>query len=77
MSPFISIFISALLFAVTLPGHRQGGLIFLAFVTLAGLFYGYVYHRTKRLEAAIFVHFLVNLTHFLFFSYPMAATLGR
>lgn len=77
MSPYISIFISALLFAVALPGHRQGGLIFLAFVTLAGLFYGYVYHRTKRLEAAMFVHFFVNLAHFLLFSYPMAATIGK
>jgi membrane protease YdiL (CAAX protease family) len=77
MTPFISIFISALLFAVALPGHRQGGLHFMAFVTLAGMFYGYVYHRTKRLEAAMFVHFFVNLIHFLLFSYPMAATLGK
>lgn len=74
MSPFIPIFISALLFALLLPGHVQGGPTFIAFATLSGLFYGYAYHRTHRLESAILVHFLVNLSHFLFFSYPMLAS---
>jgi len=73
LSPFFPIIISALLFAVALPGHRQGGLIFIAFTTLAGLFYGYAYHHTKRLESALLVHFTVNAVHFLLFSYPMLA----
>lgn len=73
ISPFIPILISALLFAVLLPGHRQGGPVYMAFVTLAGIFYGYAYHRTNRLESAIWVHFLLNLYHFLAFSYPMVA----
>jgi len=73
LSPFFPIFISALLLAVALPGHRQGGLIFIAFATVAGLFYGYAYHRTKRLESALLVHFAVNTAHFLLFSYPMLA----
>lgn len=73
ISPFIPIVISAILFAVALPGHRQGGLDFMAFTVVAGLFYGYAYHRTRRLESAILVHFIVNVTHFLFFTYPMLA----
>jgi membrane protease YdiL (CAAX protease family) len=73
LSPFIPILISSLLFALALPGHLQGGPLFVGFVTLSGLFYGYAYYKTKRLESAIVVHFIVNLTHFLLFSYPMAA----
>ncbi|MDF3033591.1 MAG: hypothetical protein K0R76_545 [Alphaproteobacteria bacterium] len=74
---FVPIFVSALLFAVALPGHRQGGTTFIAFVTLSGLFYGYAYHRTKRLESAILVHFIVNVCHFLLFSYPAAAVIVK
>ena len=77
ISPFIPIFISALLFATALPGHFQGGLPLIAFSAFAGLFYGYAYYRTNRLEAAILVHFMVNVCHFLLFSYPMAARLGH
>lgn len=70
--PFIPIVMSALLFAFTLLGHLSVGPLFIGFVTVAGLFYGYAYYRTQRLEAAILVHFLLNLCHFLFFSYPAA-----
>jgi membrane protease YdiL (CAAX protease family) len=77
VSPFLPIFVSALLFAIALPGHRQGGATFIAFVTLSGLFYGYTYHKTKRLESAILVHFIVNVCHFLLFSYPAAAVIVK
>jgi uncharacterized protein len=50
--------------------HYEGGLIYIAFATIAGAFYGFAYMRTKRIESAIVVHFGLNLTHFLFFSYP-------
>lgn len=70
---FFPILISSILFAVTLSGHRQAGLLFMGFAMIAGLFYGYAFYRTKRLESAILVHFLLNLCHFLLFSYPMAA----
>lgn len=69
---FIPLFVSALLFGVLLPGHFYGGPLYMGFATLAGLFYGYAYYKTARLESAILVHFLLNLGHFLFFSYPMA-----
>jgi membrane protease YdiL (CAAX protease family) len=71
--PFISILIAALLFATTLLGHLHGGVAYVLFVTIAGLFYGYAYYRAKRLEAAIGVHFLVNAAHFFLFTYPMAS----
>lgn len=50
--------------------HYYGGPIYALFATIAGVGYGYAYLRSGRLEAAIGVCFLVNLTHFLFFSYP-------
>jgi uncharacterized protein len=50
--------------------HYEGGLTYIVFATIAGAFYGFAYIRTKRIEAAIVVHFGLNLTHFIFFSYP-------
>lgn len=75
ISPFIPILVTSMLFGTVLLGHLHGGPAYIAFATISGLFYGYAYHTTNRLESAILVHFLVNLCHFLFFSYPMAATM--
>ena len=50
--------------------HYRGGLHYIVLSILAGLFYGIAFERVKKIEAAIIVHFLLNLTHFLFFSYP-------
>jgi CAAX protease family protein len=50
--------------------HYQGGLAYMCLATVAGLFYGYTYQITRSLEAAMLVHFCLNLIHFLFFSYP-------
>jgi len=50
--------------------HFQGGPGLMFAATIAGLFYGEAFRRTGRLEAAIFVHFLLNLSHFALFSYP-------
>ena len=50
--------------------HYEGGFTYVAFATIAGAFCGFAYRTTKRIEAAIVVHFGLNLTHFLFFSYP-------
>ncbi len=70
---FIPIFVSALLFGTILLGHAYGGLAYISLATLAGVFYGYAYYLTGRLEAAILVHFSVNLTHLLLFTYPVSA----
>ena len=50
--------------------HFSGGSHYVILSTIAGLFYGLAYQKNLRLEAAIFVHFLVNCIHFFFFSYP-------
>jgi membrane protease YdiL (CAAX protease family) len=70
ISPTVPLMLTALLFGLM---HFQGGIAYIAFATIAGLFYGYAYHRTGRLESAIAVHFLLNLCHFLLFTYPAAA----
>lgn len=50
--------------------HFAGGGGYVLLSTLAGLIYGYVYLRSGKIEAAIFAHFLLNIVHFLVFSYP-------
>ena len=50
--------------------HFAGGPLYIAFVTLAGLGYGWVYQKTGCIEASILLHFSLNASHFLFFTYP-------
>lgn len=64
----IAIVISAILFGLA---HYAGGIQYIMLATLAGIGYGSIYHRTKRIEASILLHFSVNLTHILLFTYPM------
>lgn len=63
----ISILLASVVFGLV---HFKGGSIYVIMATLAGLFYGYVYDRTKRIESSILLHFGFNLVHFLFFTYP-------
>ncbi len=53
--------------------HFRGGPLYIGLAAVAGMFYGYAYHKTKRIEASILVHLLLNTVHFIFFSYPYAA----
>jgi len=62
--------VSSLLFGLA---HAGGGLPLVALATLAGLGYSVVYAITRRVEAAILVHFAVNAVHFVGFSYPYIA----
>lgn len=50
--------------------HYQGGAPLIGLATVAGIFFGYAYHRTGRIESAVIAHFGLNLVHFIFFSYP-------
>ena len=50
--------------------HFRGGPVYIALAAVAGLFYGYAYYKTKRIETSIFVHLALNTVHFIFFSYP-------
>ena len=63
----LAIWIAALLFGLA---HIGGGVLYVGLASIAGLGYGYVYYRSKRIEASILLHFMVNSTHFLLFSYP-------
>ncbi len=53
--------------------HFAGGATYVLLATLAGLGYGAAYHLTGRVEAGILVHFLLNLSHLVLFTYPFAA----
>jgi membrane protease YdiL (CAAX protease family) len=50
--------------------HAPGGAALAALATVAGLGYGAAWHVTRRIEAAIAVHFAVNAVHFVAFTYP-------
>jgi membrane protease YdiL (CAAX protease family) len=50
--------------------HYKGGIFYILFASLAGLFYGFAYLKTNRVGSSILVHFGLNFIHFLFFSYP-------
>jgi len=65
----------AWLFAAGLFGlvHLGGGWKFAVAATIAGLGYGWAYHRTRRVEAGMAVHFGLNASHFLLFTYPALA----
>ena len=63
----IGVSIVAILFGLS---HFSGGFSFVLLAMICGFCYGLVYIRTGYIEASIFLHFLVNLTHFFWFSYP-------
>jgi uncharacterized protein len=71
LAAVVSIGVSALLFGLS---HFAGGWKYVLAGTVAGVGYGWAYHRTQRIEAAMAVHFGVNAVHFLFFTYPSLAS---
>lgn len=62
--------------AIALPAvlfglaHLGGGPLMAALATWVGLGSGWALARTARIEAAVIVHFAVNATHLLAFTYP-------
>jgi hypothetical protein len=62
--------VSALLFGLA---HFGGGWTYVAAGVIAGVGYGLAYQVTKRVEASMAVHFALNATHFLLFTYPALA----
>ena len=69
--PRLALGVAALLFGMV---HFPGGVKYVMLATLAGWGYGFVYQRTRRIEASILTHFLLNSVHFVFFSYPALAS---
>ena len=53
--------------------HAGGGPLLVIAATAAGVGYGLAYEHTRRVEAAIVAHFVLNATHFFLFTYPYAA----
>ena len=70
-SPMLALVLTSVLFGLY---HYTGGALYVFLSSIAGLFYGYVYLKTERIEVSMALHFLVNFLHFLFFTYPMAKT---
>ncbi|MCJ8277216.1 MAG: CPBP family intramembrane metalloprotease [Bdellovibrionales bacterium] len=64
---YFALIVSAILFGLA---HFKGGIPYVLLSSLAGLFYGWTYMKSQRLEAAILTHFGLNSIHFFFFSYP-------
>lgn len=52
---------------------HQGSALYIMLASFAGLCYGLIYHLTKHIEASILTHFLLNMIHFIGFSYPQLA----
>lgn len=65
--------------AIALPAalfglaHLAGGPKMALLATLVGLGSGWAFARTRRIEAAVLVHFAVNAVHLLAFTYPARA----
>ncbi|WP_166264658.1 CPBP family intramembrane glutamic endopeptidase [Marinobacter caseinilyticus] len=53
--------------------HWAGGWAYVALASAAGLLYGLAYLWTGRLVWAVLVHWALNMSHFLLFTYPMSA----
>lgn len=67
-----SVLVVAVLFAAA---HGGGGLAYAVLVFFAGCGYGAAY-KWGGIEAAVGTHFIVNLVHFLFLTYPALADVG-
>ncbi|CAA0191351.1 CPBP family intramembrane glutamic endopeptidase [Tenacibaculum maritimum] len=63
----LSITIASLLFGLA---HFTGGVSYILLASIAGGFYGYIYYKSHRIESAIALHFIFNLAHLIFFTYP-------
>lgn len=59
--------VAAVLFGLA---HFAGGGKYVVLATIAGIGYGWVYYKTKRIEGAILTHLFLNSVHFIFFTYP-------
>ncbi|CDG82280.1 CPBP family intramembrane glutamic endopeptidase [Janthinobacterium agaricidamnosum] len=63
----VALLVASVLFGLT---HAAGGWRVILLATMAGLGYGFAYRYTKRIEAAIATHFIVNAVQFLALTYP-------
>ncbi|TCL07137.1 CPBP family intramembrane glutamic endopeptidase [Sodalis ligni] len=66
-NPAIALGVSSLLFGLA---HTAGGWMLVLFATLAGVIYGLAWLWSGNLWVSTLFHFLLNLIHLLFFTYP-------
>ncbi|WP_375177347.1 lysostaphin resistance A-like protein [Marinobacter mobilis] len=66
----VALLVTSLLFGIA---HLPGGWGYVLVAGFAGLVYGLAYLWTGRLLWAVLVHWLLNLSHILLFTYPMSA----
>lgn len=66
--PILAPFVAAIVFALA---HLAGGLSYVLVSAVAGFGYSFIFYKTQRLEWAILCHWLVNVSHFFLFTYPM------
>ncbi|GAB4167410.1 MAG: CPBP family intramembrane metalloprotease [Rickettsiaceae bacterium] len=71
---YLHIIVASVVFALA---HFKGGAPFMILTLIAGVFYGYVYEKTGRIFCAMLVHFGLNLTHLIFFTYPASVCMTR
>lgn len=64
---WLAIILAAGLFGLA---HAAGGPTYVTLAAVAGVGYGWIYHRTQRIEASILAHFGLNVLHFFLFTYP-------
>lgn len=50
--------------------HWQGGAAYVSYAAVAGIMYGWMYQRSQNIFVNILAHFLFNLIHIIFFTYP-------
>ncbi|OCQ22267.1 hypothetical protein A7985_10830 [Pseudoalteromonas luteoviolacea] len=66
----ITVVFSGLLFGIV---HLPGGLAYTVIASLLGLGCAYAYQKTNNILVPIYIHFMFNLMHFCFFTYPFLA----
>ena len=67
----LAIFAPLITAAVFALAHFIGGWSYVLVSGVAGFGYSYIFYKTQRLEWAILCHWLVNISHFFLFTYPM------
>lgn len=67
---WLALAVAAVLFGLA---HAAGGWRYVALATIAGAGYGWVYERTRCVEASVLAHWALNALHFFLFTYPALA----
>lgn len=73
LAPFFSMFLVSIVFAAAHIFFIHN-FSYIAIAFLASFAYGLIYHITKSIESSIFCHYLLNVIHFIFFTYPILSS---